>query len=1007
MRKLFTCCLLLICMLSAIAYGQQGTVSGRVIDGASNEGLPGVTVTVVGGTVATQTDASGNYSIQASGTDVLVFRFIGYATQQVPVNNQGTVNVTLEAEGTALDEVVVIGYGTAQKRDLTGSITQIKGEAIVDRPGTNPVSNLQGKVAGLQVTNSGRPGQEPDIRIRGTNSINGAKPLYVVDGLLNDNINFLNPADIESIEILKDPSSLAIFGVRGANGVIAVTTKRAKAGQLSFEFNSRVGLKDVSHRMKLTDAAGFRTLYDEQLANQGAAPYNYANWQANTDWQDEIFYNGMINYNNLSVSGATERNTFRMGLGTMHDEGIIEHERHKQITLNLSNELKITDNFRTGIVFNGYRAELPEGQAFYEGIVFSSILAAPIAPVYNDEYGLYHSLPDFQRAQVNNPFVAIEERKNNLIGHNYRAVGNVYAELDFLKNFTFRASFSADYGFNTFRRYNGLVSVYNPDIAGDDKTDLIGNRLTSVSQEQNIHYKYQSDWLLTWRNSFDLHNFTATAGFTTYKQGMNLTAASRTQGEGIEIPNNPDYWYVGIGDAATQTGAGGGSEFRTLSYLARVLYNYDSKYLINASYRLDGSSAFYLNNPWQSFYSIGAAWDVTRESFMEDQSSIDLLKIKGSWGSLGNQNVEENNRYPMYPQLVAGNSAVFGGRLVPSYQPAYIPDPNLHWEVVKSWEAGFELSAFQSRLNLEAVYYHKNTDGVLVTVPGIFGSLPGLSNLGNIENKGVEIATSWNQQINDDFSFSVGGNITTVDNRVVSLSTDGYDIINGPSRTIAGQPIGYFWGLVHDGIFQTQEEIRLAPTNGLGAGDFMPGDIRFRDVNGDGVIDINDRTIIGNPTPDFYYGINLGFNYKNFDLGIDFQGVYGNEIYRSWNQSQFATYNFLADRLDRWNGVGTSNWEPIVHEGRANNRQISSYFIEDGSFFRLRDVTLGYRFDSDLLARLRLKGLRVFLNAQNIFTLSNNTGFTPEIGGSAISFGVDGGTYPVPAVYTFGLNLNF
>ncbi|SEK41052.1 SusC/RagA family TonB-linked outer membrane protein [Parapedobacter koreensis] len=1001
MRNLFTCCLLLLYLLPAIAHGQQSRVSGKVTDVLTSGGIPGVTVLVKGTSTATQTDGIGNYTIEAAATDTLVFRSLGFATQEVAIAARTVVDVVLEDEGTELDEVVVIGYGTAQKRDLTGSIAQVKGTEIVDRPGTNPVSNLQGKVSGLQVTNSGRPGQEPDIRIRGTNSINGAKPLYVVDGLLNDNINFLNPADIESIEVLKDPSSLAIFGVRGANGVIAVTTKRARSGQLNFEFSSRVGFKDVSHRMQLTDAAAFKTLYDEQLANQGANPFNYSNWQANTDWQDEIFQRGIINYNNLSVSGATERNSFRMGLGTMHEEGVINHERHNQITLNISDELKITDNFRTGIVFNGYRSELPQ-----EREVFGAILAAPIAPVFNDEYGLYHTMPNFQRAQVGNPLLDIEERKNTYIGRNYRGVGNIYAEVDFLKHFTFRGNFSADYGFNQFRSYDGLVSVYNPELPGDNKEERVGNLLTAVNQSQNIYYKYQTDWLLTYKNSFDLHNITATAGFTTYKQGMEEVSARRTQGEGLPIPNDPDYWYVGIGDANTQTNGSDASEYRTLSYLGRVLYNYDGRYLVNASYRLDGSSAFALGNPWQSFYAVGGAWVMSEESFMENQSFIDFLKIRGSWGSLGNQNVG-GNLYPMYPQLATGNSAVFGDRLIPSYNPSYIPDPNLHWEVVKSWETGFELTALDSRLRVEAVYYSKNTDGVLVSVPGIFGSLPGLSNLGNIKNKGLELSTSWNQQLGDDWTVNVGGNITTVDNKVISLSTDGYDIINGPSRTVAGQPIGYFWGLIHDGIFQTQEEIRLAPTNGLGAGDFMPGDIRFKDVNGDGVIDANDRTLIGNPTPDFYYGISLGTTFKNFDLGLEFQGVYGNEIFRTWNQNQYATFNFLEDRLGRWNGVGTSNWEPIAHEGRANNRQYSSYFIEDGSFFRLRDVTLGYRFNQDLLTRIKLKGLRVYLNAQNVFTLSNNTGFTPEIGGSTTSFGVDAGTYPVPAVYTFGINLNF
>lgn len=994
--------LLFMAFILSCGYAQVKTVTGTVKDSQSLIGIPGVTVVAKTSGLSTQTDAVGKFSIEVNLTDTLSFTFLGYSNQNLLVNDRDIMDVFLEDESSALEEVVVIGYGTAQKSDLTGSITQIKGDDIMDRPGTNPIANLQGKVSGLQVTNSGRPGQEPDIRIRGTNSINAVKPLYVVDGLLNDNINFLSPSDIESIDVLKDPSSLAIFGVRGANGVIAITTKRAKTGQLNFDFSSRIGIKDVNHRMKMTDATQFKELYDEQLSNQGDKPYDYTFWTGDTDWQDEVFKNGVLNYNNLSVSGATERNSFRMGLGYTHDEGVIHHERHKQFTFNIADELKLTERFRTGVVLNGYRAQLP-----VERGVFGAIQAVPIAPVYNQEYGLYHTMPDFQRAQVFNPLLAIEGRKNSAIRLNHRIVANGYAEVDFLSHFNFRVNLSADYGFNNFRTYDGVVAQYNPDIEGDDKTHYVGNLLTAVSQEQNKQYKYQTDWLLNYKNSFGLHNVHGMLGYTTYMQGMESTNARRTEGEsGIPIPNDPDYWYVSVGDVATQTGNGTGTEYRTLSYLARVLYNYDGRYLINSSYRRDGSSAFNLNNPWQNFFTIGAAWVVTREGFMQGQSLIDNLKLRGSWGTLGNQNVG-GNHYPMYAQLTSGNSAVFGDKLIPALVPEYIPDPNLHWEIVKSWEAGFELTALQHRLDLEAVYYFKDTDGVIVNVPGMFGSIPGLSNLGNIENKGVEASARWNQNISEDWSFSLGGNITTLKNKVKKLSTEGYQVVSGPSRTNTGQPIGYFYGYIHDGIFQTQSEVNEYASNGVVGGAFLPGDIRYRDINGDGTIDANDRTIIGNPTPDFFYGISLSAGYKNFDLGLEFQGVYGNDIMRTWNQSQFATINFLQDRMGRWTGPGSSNWEPIMDEGRAINRQYSTYYIEDGSFFRLRDVTLAYTFPKAAISRMKLRNLRVFLNAQNMFTISKNTGFTPEIGGSAISFGVDNGTYPVPAVYTLGVNMNF
>lgn len=1005
MRSLFTG-LLALCMLSFTAHGQQSRVSGKVTDALTSGGIPGVTVVVKGSTTATQTDASGNYSIEAAATDTLIFRSLGFALQEVPITNRTTIDVALEDEGTELEEVVVIGYGTAQKRDLTGSIARVSGTDIADKPSTNPIASIQGKVAGVQVVNSGRPGAEPDVRIRGTNSINAIKPLYVVDGILNDNINFLNPADIESMEILKDPSSLAIFGVRGANGVIIVSTKQAKAGQLNFNFNSTVGFKSVQDRMALTNADEFKMLYDEQLTNQGEAPYNYAFWQANTDWQDEIFQQGILNYNNLSVSGATEKNKFYMGLGYNIDQGIVKNEQLNKIQLTLNDQLSITDNLRFGINFSGYRSELPRDDAFYNPIVGSAVRAAPIAPVYNDEYGLFHTLPNFQRAQIRNPLISVMDLSDTSIPREYRAVGNVFGEVDFLKNFTFRAAFLFDYGFNHGRTYEPLVSEYNPDIEGDDKTEH-REQVTAVSQYQNIFTKVQTDWLLTYKNSFGDHNLTATAGWTSYYNSYEATNARRTQGTGDPIPNDPRFWYVDIGSAAANTQTAGGSawERATLSFLARALYNYKGKYLLNASYRRDGTSGFYkYGNEWQDFGAVGAAWVLSEENFMQDQTLINNLKLKGSWGLLGNQNTGDN-QYPLYPLLIASNSAVFGDEVYPAYEPEYVPDRNLHWEVVHAWEGGFELNAFENRLALEAVYYAKRTKDIIVTRPGTLGVKPGLTNAGEVTNNGIELSTSWNQQVNDDFSFNIGGNFTTMNNKVQFLVEEGYDIFTGISRTTVGYPIGYFYGYESDGIYQTQEEIRLSPANTLN--EVQPGDIKYRDVDGNNQIDQNDRTLIGNPTPDFTYGLSLGLSYKGFDFSADFMGVYGNEIFRDWNRGTFAQFNYQKERLDRWNGVGTSNWEPILNPSRSNNTLVSSYWIEDGSFFRLRNVQLGYNFNSQLLQSWRMKALRVFVNAQNPFTLRNSTGYTPEIGGSATAFGIDGGTYPVPAIYTLGVNLNF
>lgn len=1001
MKKILQSFILLTWLFAGYGAVAQGTVvSGKVTD-ATGAGLPGANVLLKNSTQGVPTDIEGNYTITVpSPKSVLVFTMIGMANQEITVGTQSTIDVKLADDSKVLNEVVVIGYGTASKRDLTGSIVTIKGSEIADKPVVNPVSALQGRVAGLSVINSGRPGEAPNVRIRGTNSINGASPVYIVDGILNDNINFLNPSDIESIEVLKDPSSLAIFGVRGANGAIAVTTKKAKAGQLNVNFNSTVGVKQVQKRISLANADQFKELYNEQLANQGAAPYDYGPWTANTDWQDQIFQPGTLNYNNLSVSGASEKNKFYMGLGYVTEQGIIKHEKYNKITFNINDELNVTKDLKFGMTFNAYKANLPDNKG-----VGSAIRAAPIAPVYGPDGVLLHTLPDFQRAQVYNPLVNVDLQQNTNLRQEYRAVGSVYGQYYFLKNFNFKATLYADYGFNTGRAYQPLVTVYNPQVVGDDKRDNLV-RQTSVNQNQNVFPKLQQDYLLTYANKIGKHNLTVLGGVTTYYRGSQATSSSVQQGSSFPIPNNPQYWYVdNVGDPSTKRGAGSAWESATLSYLGRVLYNYNGKYLLNASFRRDGSSAFTGNGRWQNFGAVGAGWVASEEDFFKGQNIIDYLKLKGSWGILGSQNIDDKYRYPAYPTLTAANSGVFGDNVVAALQNEYLYDPNLHWEKIRAFEAGFELYTFKNRLFIEANYYDKLTRDVLVLVPGAAGTIPGLTNGGEISNHGIELTANWNQDVSNDFSYSISGNFTTLNNKVRKLATSGFDIIDGASRTTEGYPIGYFWGYKVDGIYQN--DLDLVKSTPITLGEVLPGDLKYADTNGDGTVNEADRTMIGNPTPDFTYGLTVSANYKGLDLSINGQGVYGNEIFRDWNRNTFAQFNFQTERLDRWNGEGTSNWEPILNTGRSNNYRISSYWIEDGSYFRLRNVQLGYNFRKEMLNRVKLKSLRVFVNAQNLATFTRATGYTPEIGGSTIAFGVDNGTYPLPAIYTFGLNLNF
>lgn len=976
------------------------TISGVVTD-KTGETVIGASVRVKGQeSKGSITDINGKYQIvDVASNATLIFSYIGMREQEIAVNGRSTINVKMEEDSQLIDEVVVVGYGSAKKRDLTSSIVTVKADEIASKPSTNPLASIQGKVAGVQVVNTGRAGQDPEIRVRGTNSINGFKPLYVVDGLFTDNINYLNTADIESMEILKDPSSLAIFGVRGANGVIIITTKRAKIGKTMVNINSSVGWKVIYDRVGVTNAEEFKMLYNEQLISQGSDPYDYTQWTGNTDWQNEIFQTGFLTNNNVSITGATDKSKFYLGLGYVMEEGSIKTEKLNKFTVNLNSEYSVTDFLRFGFQLNGVRAKYPDAKG-----VDGALKAAPIAPTHDLESGLIHTLPDFQRAQVWNPLIETELRGAHNKSENYRVAGNVFGEIDILKNLTFKATFSMDYASSQGRSYSPLIYVYNPDVEGGKE------RLTereSVNQSKSTSLAAQSDYVLTYLGQFGNHGLTLTAGLTTnYNESSSLSGGrSQLAGYGILVGDDPDRWWLStIDDVSTATNGGSQSDRFTMSYLFRALYNYKNRYLLNASFRRDGSSVFYkTGNTWDNFYSFGAGWVMTEEKFMQNQNVINFLKLKGSWGVLGSQNT--GSSYPAYATIVSSGSAVFGDNIIAGKGPNKLISPTLGWERNYSWEVGFDMHMFNDRLQLSPVYYNKTTKDMLTSIPGIAGTVPGLQNVGEIRNRGFELSASWNDKIGEDWRYGLGANLSTIDNKVLSLVNKDYNIISGPSRVSEGYPIGYFYGYKVEGVYQNEDDIRFSPINSVGS--VTPGDLKFADVDGNGKITDNDRTMIGNPTPDFTYGFNVNLGWKNLDLTVDMMGVYGNEIYRNWGSSSYAQLNYRTEQLNRWHGEGTSNWEPLLDPSHKINQEASTYFIEDGSFFRIRNIELGYNFDKRLLNRIKVQSLRLYTNVQNPKTWSRNGGYTPEVGGSAISFGIDGGGYPMPTVYTIGFNLTF
>jgi len=994
----------LITFLSLAAYAQPNIVRGKVFEAGTKNPIPGANVIVKGTTRGVSTDLDGNFTLdKVSPGDVLEISYIGMETQNVKVvAGRHYLEIALKDDTQQLKEVVVIGYGAAQKRDLTGSIASLKTDAFADRPSANPLASIQGKVAGVQIVNTGRAGQDPEIRIRGTNSINGYTPLYVVDGLFTDNINYLNPQDIESMEILKDPSSLAIFGVRGANGVIIITTKKAKKGQTIVNLNSSVGLKSVEDRVAMTDAEGFKTLYNEDLANKGAAPFDYTHYQANTDWQDQIFQRAWVYNHNVSIATSGEKGRFYMGAGYTDEEGSIKHEKLTKYTLNLSSDYNVTDYLRFGFQANGSRTLPIDAKG-----VGTALKAAPIVAPYDTQSGLLNIMPNFQRAQVWNPLIDVETRANHNKGLNHRLAGNVYGELDFLKYFTFKATLSMDYRIGENREFSPIIWVYNPDT---QKRERLTER-EEIKQSKSTTVDTQQDYILTFKRQMGNHNITLTGGLTTnYTERSELSAGRNQHVNDIVfgIPENPDKWWISS-ISGTNLSNGGSQHHRfTMSYLVRGLYSYGNRYLFNASFRRDGASVFHrLGNTWDNFYSFGAGWVVSEEAFMKNQKVVDYLKLKGSWGVLGNQNTGGRN-YPTYPILQSSGSAVFGDRIITGYAPAYLVQ-NLGWEKTYAWEAGAEFRFLGNRLSVEPVYYHKKTKDLIVLLSGIAGAKNSLENLGEIENKGWEFSASWQDQRKESgFSYGVSANLTTIDNKVLSLGRGDNDALyehNSVARTLAGYPIGHFYGYKVKGVYQTYEDIDTSPANNIAT--VKPGDLKFEDINGDGVIDSKDRTMIGNPTPDFTYGFSVNLGYKGFDLTAEFMGAYGNEIYRGWGESNYAALNYQAHRLNRWHGKGTSNWEPILDSSRAINQQNSSYYIEDGSFFRFRNVQLGYSLPQEVVQRFKVQKLRFYANVQNLKTWHKNTGYVPEIGGSALAFGIDNGTYPMPMIITYGVNLTF
>ena len=1015
-------------------------ITGRVT-GESGEAISGASILQKGTSTGTFADNNGVYTLTVDADATLVVSSIGYQTQEVKVGGRSVVDVRLLSSIKKSDEVVVIGYGSASRRDLTGSIAKVSGTEIASQPNSNPLSSLQSKVSGLSVVNNADPGSTPDVRIRGTVSVGTVNPLYIVDGIFTNNLDFVNPSEIESVEILKDASSLAIFGFKGGAGAIVVTTKKAKAGQLNVNFNTSIGVKKLVDKIKLANGDQFRSLVTFEANNRvdddpsNNSLLNFVNnvgtpglnaYTGNTDWIDAVTRKAIYNTSNLSVDGATEKNRFHMGVGYSYDEGLVKHTKYERLNANISDEYRVNSKLKLGFSVIATREHLPYNSGALENarralpIISDQTKSFYIRNPYGIDSGyanLYSSTPIIQNSETN-PLATLEYNWNKKIDYKYRYVGNVFAELNIIKELTLKGTWYANMSNEDDRTYTPLYDLYDPTFAPSSQV-FAKNQLTAIEQNTIAEKTFQQDYTLTYKKKFGEHSLTVLGGFTTYYfkySGVFANNAQKTVDVSI-IPDDKRFWYVTSGFAQnTGTATTSQHEYTTVSGLGRLLYNYKGKYYLNASYRKDYASQIntQLSKQGQSFWAVGAAWEISKEKFMQHQHIFDFLKLKGSVGKLGNFNPAGKD-YPAYPTLSSNSSAVFGNNLIPVTVRDYKEDPNLHWETVSSTEFGFEAEMLKNSLHFEAVYYSRTTNDLLILFPSTgAGLLPTLRNFGSIKNSGVELSAEYTRPLMKDLTLTVGGNLTTYKNKVTKLAFSNRPNISSseqtPNQVQEGYPASYFYGLVVEGVYQSYADILASPVTTINGGGAKPGDLKYKDLNGDGKITDADRTNIGNPTPDFAYGINIGLKYKGFDLGIDLGGVYGNEIYRVWGTSEQknSVYNYPANYTEGWTAAGTSNFVPIVNQNHLINRAPSTYGIEDGSYVRIRNLTIGYNL-SKLPKMTRIKNARIFFTVQNLKTWKHNEGYSPEFGGDATGFGMDfgGSGSALPRITTFGLNVNF
>jgi TonB-linked SusC/RagA family outer membrane protein len=997
---------------SSAGLAQQTTVKGSVMSEAGSA-LPNVSVQVKGTTTGTATDSSGNFSIVVPDANaVLVFSSVGYTEKEEALNGRSELAVVLTASSQSLEQVVVIGYGRQRKSDLTGSVAVLTSSDLSYQATANAAQSLQGKVAGVQVTNQGAPGTSPTIRIRGLGSVrSNVDPLYVVDGVLTNDISFLSNNDIESMSILKDASASAIYGIRAANGVVVITTKRGKSGKANIYYSGYAGVQKVTNRVQLANGSEYIELLNEKdkiaaarANNSNPTLRNPGDYPNSTNWYDEILRNNaMIQNHELGFSGGTENVQYALGGGYFRQEGIAKGNQYERINVRGAVDAKVTSFLKVGgnLTVSGTESDnLPNG-------LFSSAYVGPSSVPVRGEDGSFSDLTEF--GSFGNPAASLFYNRNRTKG--LRLVGGVYAEVYLMKGLTFKSAYGIDRTNSDNRIY---IPRYNVSSVQRDTTQ----KLTKKVEDPSSYY-----WDNTLTYDFTInkdHRFTALIGTNIQQERIHTMTAAR-----LGVPDyGEESWYLNLGDATGQTSDESISLYRARSVFGRLNYSFAQKYLLTATLRRDAASIFPKSNQVDYFPSVGLGWVISQERFMEDQSIFQLLKLRGSWGKMGNSRIPNS---VVIGVSTGGNYSQPGqtGSGVDQVGPA-----NLLWETTNETDIALEMALLKSRLTFEVDYYNKLTKNSIfsVTVNSAVGAsnTSYLDNNADIKNAGFEFNLRWKDKVGE-FNYAIGGNLALNRNEVVGLRPGTVGIYGGyvnffpTTYTTVGQSIGQFYGRQVVGIFQNKAEIDNYKTS---AGQVIqpgaqPGDFKFADINNDGVINDYDRVFLGSSIPKYNFGANLYLEYKGVDLTVDVYGQGGNKIYNAKRYKQLGNENYDKDFYDnRWHGEGTSNTYPSADLSSTDANKVSnSWYVESGNFFKIRNLQLGYNFSQNLTEKIGLRGLRVYFNAVNPFNFFKYNGFTPEITNvdpnaainqrvDAISQGVDNNVYPMSAIYNFGININ-